>query len=413
MRIAVVGGGLAGACCAHELAVSGKDVTLFDMGARGPGGRASCRPAEGYCFDHGCQVLAPVDRQFQNLLSNWEARGIVTQWEGRVGTLEAAMGLFTPRHKTTADVGDGAPAGDEGDKHCESPDSSFCGSGFFGALQAAKLYVGAPGMNSICERLLAAEPNVTVETYCRVTRVDWDGEQRTWRLDGLRGQSLDHSKEGNTPYFLGTFDALVVADVMAGTPGTPGTLNIDQEYHPLEKHFSAMAGVPPGSLFSAMIALPRALEGVPFDAAVVKGSTDLQWICRDSSKPGRGRDDGHECWVVVSSADFALRMVQAMPLSIDGKYNPQTQVYLDSIAPKLLAAFQDCVASFLNNGENLQPTYLKAQRWGNAAPATSLELPHECIHDPELNFAACGDFCSPEFGAHGALRSGHAAANLI
>eukprot|EP00854_Cymbomonas_tetramitiformis_P006015 gene6015-7227_t len=251
------------------------------------------------------------------------------KWEGRVGTLEAAMGLFTPRHKTTADVGDGAPAGDEGDKHCESPDSSFCGSGFFGALQAAKLYVGAPGMNSICERLLAAEPNVTVETYCRVTRVDWDGEQRTWRLDGLRGQSLDHSKEGNTPYFLGTFDALVVADVMAGTPGTPGTLNIDQEYHPLEKHFSAMAGDGAGSGAAWM---------VQFTAILTFSWSDVDtWGMLEQ---GRGRDDGHECWVVVSSADFALRMVQAMPLSIDGKYNPQTQVYLDSIAPKLLAAFQ-------------------------------------------------------------------------
>ena len=42
-RVAVVGGGLAGAVCAETLALRGFDVHVFDMGRRATGGRASVR----------------------------------------------------------------------------------------------------------------------------------------------------------------------------------------------------------------------------------------------------------------------------------------------------------------------------------------------------------------------------------
>jgi len=52
------------------------------------------------------------------------------------------------------------------------------------------------------------------------------------------------------------------------------------------------------SRHALMLALPaaEALGDVPFDAAVLN-SSELQFISRDSSKPGRARADGIECWV--------------------------------------------------------------------------------------------------------------------
>ena len=59
VRVAVVGGGLAGLTAASRLARGGCAVTVYETG-RGPGGRTSTRRAgpdgSGWQFDHGAQV---------------------------------------------------------------------------------------------------------------------------------------------------------------------------------------------------------------------------------------------------------------------------------------------------------------------------------------------------------------------
>lgn len=98
-RVAVVGGGISGACAASVL--RGRcEVVLFDQGRRGPGGRASHRsvnPADGKTlshasaedaaleFDHGCQFTRADSAQMQQLVAEWVERGWIAQWEGRFG----------------------------------------------------------------------------------------------------------------------------------------------------------------------------------------------------------------------------------------------------------------------------------------------------------------------------------------
>ena len=47
-RIAVIGAGVAGGTCASRLLrLPGVHTTIYDMGSRGPGGRACSRPVDG------------------------------------------------------------------------------------------------------------------------------------------------------------------------------------------------------------------------------------------------------------------------------------------------------------------------------------------------------------------------------
>ena len=64
MRIAIVGGGMAGQACAARLRALGRAAVLFDKG-RGPGGRMSARrvmTGQGEAgFDHGAQYFTVRD----------------------------------------------------------------------------------------------------------------------------------------------------------------------------------------------------------------------------------------------------------------------------------------------------------------------------------------------------------------
>jgi predicted NAD/FAD-dependent oxidoreductase len=47
-----------------------------------------------------------------------------------------------------------------------------------------------------------------------------------------------------------------------------------------------MRDVRPSPLMTLMVAFPRSLDPIPWDGAVVTNSPVLQWVSRDSSKPG-------------------------------------------------------------------------------------------------------------------------------
>lgn len=74
-RVAVIGAGLAGASCAHELKQLGLSPHVFDMGFRGPGGRANTRSQDGWQFDHGCQFIQASSPDMQAIMQRWEQAG--------------------------------------------------------------------------------------------------------------------------------------------------------------------------------------------------------------------------------------------------------------------------------------------------------------------------------------------------
>ena len=176
---------------------------------------------------------------------------------------------------------------------------------------------------------------------------------------------------------------------------------------------------------------------MPFDAVTVQGSDTLQFISRDSSKPGRHRADGHECWVLVSHQAFAQRQLEDAPLQIDGQYNPQSPAFLDGVARKMLQAFADVARASDDDSSSsstdaallARPTYLFAQRWGHGYAAAPLQLPQRCASftdeasgEPnaagggggggDARVVTCGDFCAGG-GVPGAALSGIAAARKV
>jgi len=67
MTILVIGAGMAGLSCAHQLAASGAPVCVLDKG-RGLGGRLATRRTECGRFDHGAQYVTARHPAFQTYL---------------------------------------------------------------------------------------------------------------------------------------------------------------------------------------------------------------------------------------------------------------------------------------------------------------------------------------------------------
>ena len=120
-----------------------------------------------------------------------------------------------------------------------------------------------------------------------------------------------------------------------------------------------MANAPPDPLFTLAVAYPiDAFDAAPFsfDAAVITGSPVVRLLVRDGAKPGRReRPDRLERWVAISSSSFARDVVAGAPLSVDGKYNPQTAAYLETVTPKMVAEVGRVLALAAGAGERTAP----------------------------------------------------------
>jgi hypothetical protein len=244
------------------LLARGLHVTLLDMGARGPGGRASTRRTpEGHVFDHGAQFVlrrsggagagaggdAGGDAAAALFASCAEA-GVLAPWAGRLGALHVHQlsGVFTPRGNAAA-----------------SDAASAAGADFFGFLSpGAEVWAGAPCSDALAAHLARERPRLARAFGTRVTAVHRDEAARTWRLQGVvtpRGGAAGPTVE------LGTFHALVAADASLARAGTPGATTLADPQHAaalppgVAAAAAAMAAVPRTPLYSLMIVLPRSL----------------------------------------------------------------------------------------------------------------------------------------------------------
>lgn len=82
---------------------------------------------------------------------------------------------------------------------------------------------------------------------------------------------------------------------------------------PIQQHFKAIPSL------VLMIAFHESLdESINFDSLLLKGGSPqnnkklqkISWISRDSSKPGRHREDGGDCWVVQSTLEYAQQIIE-------------------------------------------------------------------------------------------------------
>lgn len=175
----------------------------------------------------------------------------------------------------------------------------------------------------------------------------------------------------------------------------------------LHDQLQSVGGLPQ---FAMMVAYPGEEPIFPFDAASVSNSSTIQWMCCNSSKPGRAKPAGGDkmqTWVVLTTVEFAESLLKR---DAEGRLPPQTPEYLNDLAPRVYQAFQEAVEP-LTGGKGLPPpAFTQLHRWGSAFPARPLGQP--CVTVGSVNFVACGDYCLGA-GIENAAVSGLAAADSI
>ncbi len=221
-------------------------------------------------------------------------------------------------------------------------------------------FVGVPTMNAIAKSL-AAELNIrTSFTVQKIHRTE-----NQWQIEDAAGERF------------GPFDLLI------STAPPPQTVKLfggsaDQFGGPLED-------VTMNACWAVMLQLREPLQ-TSYDAAFVNDSP-LGWIARNSSKPGR---PSAECWVLHATAAWS-------------------RVHLEEPAESIAGLLVD---EFWRTANQAPQAYelASAHRWRFALP--SEPLPQRYLFDPQLQLAACGDWCGGP-RVEGAYLSGLALAKAI
>ncbi len=124
---------------------------------------------------------------------------------------------------------------------------------------------------------------------------------------------------------------------------------------------------------------------------------------------GRGRADGMQTLVAVSTTAFAEQLISR---NADGSLPPQTPELLAGLVPPMFAALRRALAPLLadSEGQLQEPAFVQVHRWGSALPAAPFGSP--CLTADTASLAACGDFCLGG-GVEGAVLSADAAAQAL
>jgi predicted NAD/FAD-dependent oxidoreductase len=83
VRIAVIGAGMAGRACAHELARADAKVTVYER-SRGLGGRLATRRRGQLSFDHGAQFVTARSHPFARYTETALRAGALEAWRPRI-----------------------------------------------------------------------------------------------------------------------------------------------------------------------------------------------------------------------------------------------------------------------------------------------------------------------------------------
>mmetsp|Transcript_11173 Transcript_11173/g.21030 ORF Transcript_11173/g.21030 Transcript_11173/m.21030 type:complete len:415 (-) Transcript_11173:951-2195(-) len=386
LKVAVLGSGISGASAARTLAERGIQVTVFEAG-RGIGGRTSTRITRDddngrrYQFDHGAQYISkPKSEEFGNALEDWKRDGWVKEWNGNFGSL--------------------AVVSDDDD----DDDTAFSVKLEVESKKKER-WVGYPGMHSICRNLLHHK-NIRVRLQTRADAIynnnDSDEEENSSRWD------LRNGKDKKRQNHLGSFDWLIATDRNSGAHFRKdlSSANVD-EFRNGVRDIRSIKSLTAMVTFDEPLKLLRNIDGMEF--VDPKGSSSLGWAARDTSKPGRERTDGRECWVLQShpaAANTVLRGVKGIKNIREKARDVLVSDFLERVVPAL---------SGDRENEEAVVVHAVGHRWGAAFPLPSdeyAEMDSQLIRD--RRFVACGDYFGPLSGrVEGAYLSGISAAEKL
>lgn len=208
----------------------------------------------------------------------------------------------------------------------------------------ARRWVGTPSMNAPVKHVMDGIP---VHRAVRIEHARRRG--RRWTLVDDRGQDV------------GAYDAVILA--------TPAAQAV-----PLLRESPGLAAVAASVGLAPCWALMLAFETpipTPYDAATVRGSA-LQWVARDSSKPGRRSPAGGDTWVLHASPAWSRAHVDASG---------------EEVQEALLEAFRA-----LPGAEGAPPPHdVHTHRWLYARVEQAAGVGH--LWDAQARIGACGDWC--------------------
>ena len=361
LRVAVLGSGVAGSAAARALADRGVQVTVFEAG-RGIGGRTSTRITRDdgrYQFDHGGQYIsAPKTDTFRDALNQWKDDGWVKDWSGNFCTVD------------------------------------HLGVKWEGEDKKKERWVGYPGMHSICRNLLHHN-NIRVKLQTRANAKHTETDSAKWEL--VHGKSKES---------LGSFDWLIATDRNSGAH-----FRKDLSAADVEDFRTGTRKIKSVKSLTAMVVFDKSLnlgmDGIQFDG---KDSSfgSLGWAARDTSKPGRFREDGKECWVLQTHPDAAKEIL---------KGTKKIQEIREKAKEVLVQDFLKSISILKDDKDSDLPSVTTAigHRWGAAFPIPSdeyLAMDSQLLADK--NFVACGDYFGKLSGRiEGAYLSGLSAANQL
>ena len=382
VHIAIVGGGIAGSTALHTLSSqflgNRLQVTLFDQGQRGVGGRTSHRRVayDGRVvaddtvltaldspnfdsFDHGCQFFFASTERFQKQhVKEWLDAGVVRNWVDKR--------VYHTSHSRD----------------------------FFGLLEYNNIlpcYTGLGGMNQISRHLCAqsVQLGAVVRSGTRVsgTRPCSSGSTKKWKLFGTTGLPAFHDTKvfestvvpSDPSVSLGEFDVVIYTDPSSSFEAwhraSAGACEAAPE---MAEIIRKRPRVP---LFTAMVTLESFSATIfPYDCAVFD-SGPVWYACRNKAKPGFYCD--RECWTLVSTPAFAVDQISEVPMvavAVDSNkktFLPQENSYLNRSggpASVLCESFLDYItagpSSSSSSASHNRPKvlYLQGQRWGSAVP---------------------------------------------
>ncbi|CAL1535113.1 unnamed protein product [Lymnaea stagnalis] len=357
IKIAVIGGGIAGLTCATRLKQLGlQTVTVFDTGKHTVGGRCSSRTelvkGVSMTFDHSVQYFTVSDERFQKIVNYLVRDGAARVWNGPIGILQ--NGKFSAER---------------------SPKKAF---------------IGTNGMRSVAQ---------SIAKFCQVQQPVWIGSIQF--NDIVQKWSVDR---------WGLFDYVVIAHNGKCAARLVENAGVPEIHRLCLTRFSSQLSSKENrmtlcSLFVLMVAFERPL-GLPYQGAHVQHE-NLSWVANNTEKlksdrpQSQSRADQYECWTIISSKTL-------------GEQNKVPQEHIPpNVASRISHLMLQSFADATGMKEKLPDVcFRKLQLWGAGVPINKFSGGTECVFDAAHKIGICSDWLvSP--CVQGAAISGLALAETI
>ncbi|KAK1626300.1 hypothetical protein QYE76_000615 [Lolium multiflorum] len=313
--VAVIGGGASGLACASALAARGVRSVVFDTGKHGLGGRLATRAVHEerrLVFDHAAQFFTASDERFRKLVDEWVDRGLVREWRGSVGELQAG-GQFTPTPSSTP------------------------------------RYIGVNGMRPLADALLPENDLI------KVIRPSWIS-----KLEPFNG--LWRLFENEKPQ--GQYDAIVIAhngkcaNRLLSTSGLP-QLTKQMKRLDLSSVWALLAA------FEDPLPIPHNSSHGAFEGAFVRDVDSLSWMANNTRKLFPLETDRPECWTFFSTASYGRKN------KVPQENIPNATA--EKVKREMLGGVE--LALGLSTGSLQLPFYTRVQLWGAALPMNTPGVP--------------------------------------